>query len=369
MGQKQSAEELRFGLIGAGGIAQAYAQAFSQSKCCKLVAVADVRSDTATALAESVSAKAYGDYQRMVEQESIDAVIIATPPNLHAEIACYLLDKKIPVLCEKPLCLTVDEAIRIIECARTNDIQFTMASKFRYCEDVIKAKGILASGILGDVLQFENAFTAKVDMSKRWNSNRAISGGGVLIDNGTHSVDIIRFLFGAIESVLAVDAGGTQTLSVDENVKMFAKTKTGVISSVDLTWGINKELPYFISVFGTNGTLHVGWRESKYKLNSSPDWTVFGTGYDKVSSFKGKIENFGRTLLGKEELLIQPHDALASVLVIEAAYKSLEQNHWQVVNERASSVGEGMGRIAGFVGIASLIAPELISLVSTLPIA
>ena len=67
--------------------------------------------------------------------------------------------------------------------------------------------------------------------------------------------------------------------------------------------------------------------------------------------------------------MIQPHDALASVLVIEAAYKSLEQNHWQVVNERASSVGEGMGRIAGFVGIASLIAPELISLVSTLPIA
>ena len=49
-----------------------------------------------------------------------------------------------------------------------------MASKFRYCEDVIKAKGILASGVLGECLQFENAFTAKVDMSKRWNSNAEI---------------------------------------------------------------------------------------------------------------------------------------------------------------------------------------------------
>ena len=51
-----------------------------------------------------------------------------------------------------------------------------------------------------------------------------------------------------------MDSGGTQGLSVDENVKMFAKTKNNVTASVDLTWGINKELPYFISIYGTNGT-------------------------------------------------------------------------------------------------------------------
>jgi predicted dehydrogenase len=189
--------------------------------------------------------------------------------------------------------------------------------------------------VLGDVLQFENAFTAKVDMSKRWNSDADISGGGVLIDNGTHSVDIIRYFLGGIESVLVVDAGGTQNLTVDENVKMFAKTREGVTASVDLTWGINKELPQFISIYGTNGTLHIGWRESKYKLNSSPDWTVFGSGYDKVASFKGKIENFANALRGTEELFIKPSDALASVQVIDAAYRSLNQNLWQPVVEKS----------------------------------
>lgn len=358
--------KLRFGLIGAGGIAQAYAQAFGQSDCCELVAVADVRLDSAKALAEILSAKAYDDYKQLAENEAVDAIIIATPPNLHTDIACYFLERKVPVLCEKPLCLSVEDAQKIIKTAEAAGVQFAIASKFRYCEDVVKAKGILASGVLGDVVQFENAFTAKVDMSKRWNSDREISGGGVLIDNGTHSVDIIRYFLGSIDAVLAVDAGGTQGLSVDENVKMFAKTKTGVTASVDLTWGINKELPYFISIHGTNGTLHVGWRESKYKINSNPDWTVFGSGYDKVSSFRGKIENFMRALRGKDELFIQPQDALASVLVIDAAYKSLEQNLWQPVEEKTKSVGGGAAALAGMFTSVSALAPDLAAMLTVI---
>lgn len=325
--------KLKFGLVGAGGIAQAYAQAFNESSCCELVAIADVREDAAGALAEIVNGWSVTDYTQMTELD-IDAVIVATPPATHAEIACFFMERGIPVLCEKPLTTNVADAERMIATGEKHGVQFTMASKFRYCEDVVKAKGILSSGVLGDVLQFENAFTAKVDMSKRWNSDAEISGGGVLIDNGTHSVDIIRYFLGGVDSVLVVDAGGTQGLPVDENIKMFAKTRDGVTASVDLTWGINKELPYFISIYGTNGTLHIGWRESKYKLDSSPDWTVFGKGYDKVASFKGKIENFANALRGKEDLFITPSDALASVQVIDAAYKSMNQNLWQPVVEK-----------------------------------
>lgn len=330
-------KKLKFGLIGAGGIAQAYGQAFNESTCCELAAVADVRPDAANALAEIVGAKSYVSFQDLAAAETeLDAVIIATPPVSHPEIACFFMDRGFPVLCEKPLCLSVEDAEKMIASAEKAGVLFTMASKFRYCGDVIKAKGILTSGMLGDILQFENAFTAKVDMSKRWNSDAAMSGGGVLIDNGTHSVDIIRYFLGGVESVLVVDAGGTQGLSVDENVKMFAKTQNNVTASVDLTWGINKELPYFISIYGSNGTLHIGWRESKYKLNSSPDWIVFGSGYDKLASFRGKIENFSMALRGKEELYIKSADALASVQVIEAAYRSLNQNLWQPVIEKAA---------------------------------
>ncbi|MCY7376965.1 MAG: Gfo/Idh/MocA family oxidoreductase [Pyrinomonadaceae bacterium] len=335
-----SASPLRFALIGTGGIAQTYAQAFQQSDCCQLVAVADINQDSVKAFAEPFGAKAFSDYKTLAENSEIDAVIISTPPNSHPEIAMYFMNRGTNVLCEKPLCLSVAEARKMIETAEKSNVVFTMATKFRYCEDVVKAKAILASGVLGDIVQFENAFTAKVDMSKRWNSNFEISGGGVLMDNGTHSVDIIRYFLGAITEVLAVETGKTQDLSVDENVKLLAKTENGIAASVDLTWGINKELPNFISVYGTNGTLHIGWQASKYKLNSSPDWEVFGKGYDKVQAFRSKIENFRNAIVAGEELLTKPADALASVEVIEAAYKSLNQNLWQKVVEKSESAAK-----------------------------
>jgi len=339
--------KLKFALIGTGGIAQTYAQAFQTSKSCELVAVADVRKDSADAYAEPFGAKSFSDYKSLAENSSIDAVIIATPPNSHPEIAMYFMRKGVHVLCEKPLCLSSAEAREIIECAGQTGVKFTMASKFRYVEDVIKAKSLVASGILGEVVQFENAFTAKVDMSKRWNSKKEIAGGGVLIDNGTHSVDIIRYFLGAIEEVLALETSGTQNLSVDENVKLLVRTKSGVAASVDLTWGINKELPNFISVYGTNGTLHIGWRESKYKLNSNPDWTIIGKGYDKVQAFRSKIENFAGAIRGSEELLIKPEDALASVEVIEAAYRSLNENLWTRV-EDSTDLHESSGKKQAF---------------------
>src|SRR5437016_12429877 len=90
--------KLKFGLVGAGGIAQAYAQAFNESKCCELVAVADIRADAARALAEIVGGKAYNDHKQLAET-NLDAVIVATPPVSHPEIACFFMERGTHVLC------------------------------------------------------------------------------------------------------------------------------------------------------------------------------------------------------------------------------------------------------------------------------
>jgi predicted dehydrogenase len=215
--------------------------------------------------------------------------------------------------------------------AKRAGVKFTMASKFRYVEDVVKAKGIVASGILGDIVLFENAFTARVDMSNRWNSNPAVSGGGVLIDNGTHSMDIMRFFLGPLAEVQVVEGKRSQGLAVEETIRIFVRSVGGVLGSIDLSWSINKELDSYINIYGSHGTVAVGWRESKYRQASGRDWVVFGKGYDKLQAFRAQIDNFAGAIRGEQVLLISPDDAVASVEAVEAAYADLHRSHWVTV--------------------------------------
>src|SRR5262249_28661728 len=271
-----------------GGIAQAYAQAFESSEHARLVAVADVRVEAARALADGAGAGciAYDSYEQMATESTFDAVVICTPPLSHPEICLHFLERKVHVLCERPLAIDSDSAGKMLEAARAAGVKLTMASKFRYVEDVIRAKSIVTSGILGEIILFENAFTARVDMANRWNANPAISGGGVLIDNGAHSVDLMRYFLGPLADVQVVEGKRVQGLPVEDTVRIFVRSQSGVMGSIDLSWSINKELDSYINIYGSHGTIAVGWKESKYRQTSSRDWVAFGKGYNKVQAFR-----------------------------------------------------------------------------------
>jgi predicted dehydrogenase len=188
-------------------------------------------------------------------------------------------------------------------------------------------------------------------MSSRWNSDPEISGGGVLIDNGSHSVDLMRYFLGPVADVQVVEGKRVQGLAVEDTVRIFVRSNTGVMGNIDLSWSINKELDSYIKIYGSHGTISVGWKESKYRQSSSPDWVVFGRGYDKVQAFRSQIDNFARAIKGQEMLLITAEEALASVEVIEAAYNSLRRDHWITVNRKAKN-GKGNTHLTALAGSA-----------------
>ena len=327
-------KKLKFGIVGAGAIAKVYAAAFKSCDLGHLVAVTDVRAEAAKSLGEEVGCPSYNSYQGMAKKEKLDAVVICTPPVTHPEISLHFIERKVHILCEKPLSIDVKSARLMVEAAHSFNVKLTMASKFRYVDDVTRAKGIVTSGILGEIVLFENSFTSRVDMSTRWNSDARVSGGGVLIDNGTHSVDLMRYFLGPLAEVQVVEGKRVQGLAVEDTVRIFVRSVSGIMGTIDLSWSINKELDSYINIYGSLGTVFVGWKQSKYRQSSSQDWIVFGNGYDKIQAFRSQIGNFCRAIRGEEALLIDADDALASVEVIEATYAALRRNQWLSVDRR-----------------------------------
>ncbi len=159
--------ELRLGLVGAGAIAQAYAQALGDYQGARLTGVADIRVQATKAIAEGAGARVFDSYTALAEKGDCNAVIVCTPPASHPQICKHFLAQGVHVLCEKPLAIDVASAESMLAVAEKNAVILTMCSKFRYVEDVINAKSIVTSGILGELILFENTFASRVDMTKR----------------------------------------------------------------------------------------------------------------------------------------------------------------------------------------------------------
>jgi predicted dehydrogenase len=325
---KNDREKLRFGLVGAGAIAQTYIQAFEHCSEARLVAVSDLRIDAAQRIAERMRCRSYDRVERMLSDCQIDAAIVCTPPITHPEISIRLMESSVHVICEKPFSIDLDGAKRMLETSRRAGVKLTMASKFRYLEDTIRAKSIIASGVLGDLILFENVFAHRVDMASRWNSRPEISGGGVLIDNGAHSVDLMHYFLGPLAEIQTLEGRRGQGLQVEETVCLFARSVGGVICKVDLSWDICRQNDSFLNIYGTRGAVAIGWKRSLRRDFAHQEWIKFGDGYNKVHAFRRQIENFSRAIRGEEPLLITADDAVDSVNAIAFAYESLRQNQW-----------------------------------------
>lgn len=320
--------KLTLGIIGAGRIASAHAEVVGSCDEIEVVGVADVHPAAAASMALELDCAAYSSHVELADMAQPDAVVICTPPASHADIAIEMLERGVHVMCEKPLAVSAVDARHMIQTAELRGVVLTMASKFRYVEEVLQGREILQTGAIGEVILVENTFASRVDMSSRWNSHPEVAGGGVLIDNGTHSVDLVRFTVGPVAEVLAVEGIRAQGLEVEDTAQLFLRGENGARATVDLSWSLDKEREWYLELYGSDGTIQVGWKRSRYRLSDSEGWIEFGNGYRRAQAMRDQLANFAGAILGTESLAITAVDALASVEVVEAAYRSMAQDDW-----------------------------------------
>ncbi|MGI9584370.1 MAG: Gfo/Idh/MocA family protein [Acidimicrobiia bacterium] len=334
----------RVGIIGVGNIGTAYAMAIASSPLVRLTAVCDPDKKQRDGVAATTDTEAFSSHHDLANSQLCDAVIVCTPPSTHPQVVQDCLQAGLDVLCEKPFAIDATDASQMFRTAAQTDNLLAMASKFRYVPDVAKAAALIRSGAIGEPTLIDVTFASIVDMSNRWNSVRSVSGGGVLIDNGTHAADVVRFLVGPISRVSAVQGKTASTDNVEDTAILLAETACDAIATINVSWAMPAHKQSFVVVNGTEGALKIGWTESVQRLSDTGEWTHFGPGYSKMDALRSNVENFVSASMGVEEMRISTDDVMASVSVIDAAYEAIRTGQWVTVHQpSASAMFEELG--------------------------
>ncbi len=199
---------MRIGIVGCGGIAAIHAACIQKLAGLELVAYADVKPERAAAFAKQYGGNAYSSMEEMVEREKPDAIHICTPHYLHTPMAIYGLQHGVHVFMEKPPVITPRQWKELKEEALHSEFQLGLCFQNRYNPSIIKAQELITSGQAGKVIGARGIVTwnrtREYYTGSDWRGRLEFEGGGALINQSIHTLDLLHYLVG--QSPESIDA-------------------------------------------------------------------------------------------------------------------------------------------------------------------
>jgi len=304
-------------LIGCGGIGAVHAKSWAKVDGARVSAACDADEERA----QGTAASAYADYEALLASEELDAVDVCTPPHLHREIAVAALGRGLPVICEKPLARTPDEARQIVRAADDAGLPLMTAFCHRFHPPVEFVKGLIDAGTLGPVRMFRNRFGTRFKgVEDRWFSSKEIAGGGALMDTSIHSVDLFRHLVGEVAGVAsAVRTFHPGILTVEDSAAMVLEAENGAIGVIEASW-MTPWSANVVEIYGEEAAAVIDYDsgQTRYRRLSDEAWTEADTG--SGDRFVEELRHFAGVLRGEAELRVTGRDGLRAVEVIHLAY-------------------------------------------------
>jgi len=253
-------KKINIGLIGLG-----YMGKFHLNNCLKLqsvnlVAVADV-SKNSLKLAKRMGAKqTFTDYNQLLEQSDLDAVLISLPTHLHSRCAISAVENGKHIFLEKPLALNPEEGKKILSAARKSDVKLMVGYPLRFNSTFLDLKDKLESGVFGDVQTAHAMNNASGPFMHRsvgsipkpvpeWWFNKELTGGGALMDLGSHMINLARWYFGEVSSIKAY-LGYRYNFDFEDHAICIAKFTSGTTAIINVGWFSHKNA-IGIELFGT----------------------------------------------------------------------------------------------------------------------
>ena len=249
--------ELKVGLIGCGDMGRLRAAAVSRAGSLRLVAVNDLCEERAAAIAAKYGGIVDDDWRHLLGREEIDAVIISTPPSMHAEMCIEAAKLGKHVLCEKPLARTPEECKDLLQVSEQNGILLATGFNFRFYPSIQKARQLLDSGIIGELNHVRSyAGYSATDHSQQWIHDADVVGGGALRDNGIHLIDMTRYFLGEVQEIKGFTSNTCWGFDrCEDNGFALFRGQDGKIASLHASWTEWSGYRFLIEIYGTHGCI------------------------------------------------------------------------------------------------------------------
>jgi UDP-N-acetyl-2-amino-2-deoxyglucuronate dehydrogenase len=247
------------GILGGGNISETHARAAHETDGVQVAAIYGQNQEKARRLSEQFGGKVYGALQEFLEHKPLDVVMIGSPSGLHAEQGIAAAKRRLHVLVEKPLDITTERVDELInECERAG-VKLGVFFQDRVAPDIRRLKNLLAEGTLGRPILISGRVKwyrpPEYYTGSRWRGTAALDGGGALINQGVHTVDLLLWLMGDVRRVSAITKTRLHNIEVEDTVVATLKFANGAIGTLEAATSVYPGYPRRVELTGTEGTI------------------------------------------------------------------------------------------------------------------
>ena len=329
----------KIAVAGAGLIGRRHIELVAESADCELTAIVEP-AESAVELAASLQVTRYTDLTKLIDESPVDGVILATPNQLHYEQALACIDANLPVLIEKPIAETVQQAQRLVARVEETGARVIVGHHRMHSSVMQKAREIITSGVIGDIVAVQGAaLFYKPDDYFAAGPWRTKAGGGPILINMIHEVGNLRYLCGEITDVQAMPSNATRGFEVEDTVGILLRFDNGAIGTFLLSdtaascksWEqtARENLTYHhdstencYHIAGTRGSLSVPTMTLHcFEGKTEPSWwnpmltTVDPS--DVVDPLHRQLQHFCSVIRGEEEPIVGAADGCRNLQITE----------------------------------------------------
>lgn len=323
-------DKVRVGVVGLGWVAQVvHLPILAKLPEAVIVAACDRDKSRGRLVAEKFAIKSlYSDIKQMLEQEQLDAVIVATPTDSHKEMALAALNAGKDVLVEKPIARKYDEACAIAEAVKQTKRKLMVGMNHRFRPDTMILKSFLEGKELGKVFYAKTGWLRRKSNDSAWLTQKEKSGGGVFIDLGIVMLDMAFWMMGFpdVKRVSAMNFYHT-TKQVEDTACATITMKNGSLIAVEVSWSMHvADDAYYCNIFGTDGTASL----NPFRINKELHGNVVNLAPARLDPpqhlFKRSYENELKHFLGAvrdvHAIISTADEAVQRMKIVDAVYKS-----------------------------------------------